>query len=301
MAVSFPELEARLRTILPEEYQDSYEDVRPVSMGSAGLKYGSDGQVAWDEMWESFCDLAMAGGPPHKGMLLEPGSPAEIELQPERYGEVVREICRGIGLISDLPVEPGPLPGWVRITCPYDAMAGWLVRAIVIENVSAHADGWWLDLPAGPDYRIAKEIKNVVTVIAKTSHYWMGHMRASQQQAIDRLFARLAIQSPLVQPAFFPPTGQSLGAARDELAARIARKTGLPPASTRYTSWLGLECPDVRSAIWMMRGMVASNVLSRREGTSLFVPVDPVTDPGGARTARSLATVHGFAGVRGIL
>ena len=31
-------LEFRLRTILPEQYQDCYEEVLPVSMGSAGLK-----------------------------------------------------------------------------------------------------------------------------------------------------------------------------------------------------------------------------------------------------------------------
>ena len=72
-------LEGRLKAILPAEYQDCYEDVQPVSMGSAGLKYGDDGKVAWDEIWGSFCDLAMAGGPPHKGTLLEPGSRAEID------------------------------------------------------------------------------------------------------------------------------------------------------------------------------------------------------------------------------
>lgn len=46
-------LEARLKTLLPEQYQESYEDVQPVSMGSAGLKYGQDGRVAWDEIWGS--------------------------------------------------------------------------------------------------------------------------------------------------------------------------------------------------------------------------------------------------------
>ena len=56
-------LEDRIMTLLPEEYQDSYEEVQPISMGSAGLKYDSDGQVAWDDMWATFCDLAMAGGP----------------------------------------------------------------------------------------------------------------------------------------------------------------------------------------------------------------------------------------------
>src|ERR1700759_5567269 len=83
------ELEARLRTILPEEYQDG--EVQPVSMGSAGLKYDNDGKVAWDEIWDHFCDLAMAGGPPHKGRLLEPGSADEAD----RYREVAAEICRG--------------------------------------------------------------------------------------------------------------------------------------------------------------------------------------------------------------
>ncbi len=31
-------LEVRLKTILPEQYQDCYEDVQPVSMGSASVK-----------------------------------------------------------------------------------------------------------------------------------------------------------------------------------------------------------------------------------------------------------------------
>ena len=37
------ELDLRLRTMLPAEYQDTYESLQPVSMGSAGLKFGSDG------------------------------------------------------------------------------------------------------------------------------------------------------------------------------------------------------------------------------------------------------------------
>src|SRR5215212_6768666 len=89
-------LDARLKILLPEEYRDSYEDIQPISMGSAGLKYGDDGQVAWDQMWESFCDLAMAGGPPHKGTLLEAASRDAIDAQPDRYTDVAEEICRGV-------------------------------------------------------------------------------------------------------------------------------------------------------------------------------------------------------------
>jgi hypothetical protein len=57
------ELDQRLRVLLPETYQDSDEQLEPVAMRSAGLKYGADGKVAWDQIWGSFCDLAMAGGP----------------------------------------------------------------------------------------------------------------------------------------------------------------------------------------------------------------------------------------------
>ena len=101
-------LEFRLRTILPEEYQDCYEDVQPVSMGSAGLKYGADGNVAWNEMWATFCDLAMAGGPPHKGMLLEPGAPVEIDANSARYAQVVDEIVRGVRLVTGLAARAVP-------------------------------------------------------------------------------------------------------------------------------------------------------------------------------------------------
>ncbi|WP_216847068.1 hypothetical protein, partial [Granulicella sp. L60] len=104
----FNDLEGRLKTILPETYQDSCDDVLPLLMGSAGLKYGTDGKVAWNEIWGSFCHLAMAGGPPHKGKLLAPARIEEIDAETERYSEVVKEICRGIGMVTGLRAEPSP-------------------------------------------------------------------------------------------------------------------------------------------------------------------------------------------------
>ena len=84
--------EARLKTLLPEEYRECYEDVQPVSMGSAGLKFDSEGRVAWNEIWGSFCDLAMAGGPPHRGKLLEPATKAEIDADRAGYRNVINEL-----------------------------------------------------------------------------------------------------------------------------------------------------------------------------------------------------------------
>ena len=287
--LTFEALEARIKTVLPAEYQDTYDTVQPVSMGSAGLKFGEDGKVAWDEIWGSFCDLAMAGGPPHKGVLLEPASEAEIDAEPERYQTVVDEICRGIRLVTELPAEPAA-PGWVRVDCQSFGMAGWLARAIVMENISASCDGEFLELPAGPQYRIEKQIKNVITSIAKTCHYWSDHMWYKQQLEIGNMFARLSVEAPLVQPAAI-----SDPAYREKLEAAI----GGQASRHSYAGWLGLECPSVRAAIWMMRGLVVSNVMARREDTVLFVPVNPAHDV--EAVARPLALLKNFATERGIL
>jgi sirohydrochlorin cobaltochelatase len=294
-------LESRLKLLLPEEYRDSYEDLQPVSMGSAGLKYAKDGSVAWDEIWSTFCDLAMAGGPPHKGTLLEPGGAADIDAQPERYEEVATEICRGIWLAAELQAKPSPHRGWVRVACYNEAMAGWLLRAIVMENVAARRQGAALDLPAAPHFRLEKEIKNVITVIAKTCHYWMGHMPRTQRLAIADLFARMADESPLVEPLYSTDavSGDTYEMILRSMTTSIEMETPLRHSGHRYPGWLGVECMGVRAAVWIMRAMVASNVLARREGTVLFVPVNPTIDPNGDIAARALIRVFGLAQAKG--
>jgi hypothetical protein len=182
-------------------------------------------------------------------------------------------------------------------------MAGWLVRAIVMENVSARCEGPLIDLPAGPDYRIEKEIKNVITVTAKTCHYWLEHMRQAQRRDIANLFARMAVESPLIQPSL---SDVDLRDGKREtlwgnMAETIRQATGFCRSEHQYAGWLGFDCGDVRGAIWMMRAMVVSNILSRREGTVLFVPLNPESDPNGETVARSLVRLHGFATARGLL
>ena len=291
-------LNFRLRTILPEQYQDSSEALEPKPMKSAGLKFDADGKVAWDEIWGSFCDLALAGGPPHKGALLEPGTRAAIDDAPERHAEVAAEICRGITLATDLEAQPSPTPGWVRLTCLNDAMAGWLLRAIAMENVAVRGAGARLELPAAPAFRLEKEIKNVVTVAAKTCHYWLGHMPMTQRRRIAYLFATLNESSPLIEPAWPDDDGSdaaALAGAGDRLAAAIGRDTGLTRSNHRYAGWLGIEGGSVKTAIWMMRGLVVSNVLSRREETTLFVPIDPVHDADGATVLEGVTRIRRLA------
>jgi hypothetical protein len=294
---SLETLDARLKTLLPEEYRDSYEEMQPKPMGSAPLKYDAEGQVAWDEIWGSFCDLAMAGGPPHKGTLLEPGKDAAIDAEYGRYDSTAEEICRGIRMVTGLRSYLSPTPGWVCVTCLGDAMAGWLHRAIVMENVAARRRGAVLELPVAPHFRLEKEIKNVITVIAKTCHYWLGHMPRDQQQAIAELFVTMAGESPLIEPDLSSHDEQLAA----EVASLIQRDTGLQRSNHRYPGWLGVECPGIRAAVWMMRALVASNVLSRREGTTLFVPINAAIDPHGTIAARTLLDVYRSASARRVL
>jgi sirohydrochlorin cobaltochelatase len=71
-------------------------------------------------------------------------------------------------------------PGWIGVVCESEAMAIWLLRAIVVENVIARREGPVLYLPAGPAFSVEGEIKNVVTALAKTHHYWIEHVTAAR-------------------------------------------------------------------------------------------------------------------------
>lgn len=170
--------------LLPPRYQGGVT-VSAAPMGAADLIFDADGQVAWDDIWTGFCDLALAGGPPHRGTLLEPVMPDAVSADPERYAAVLAEIARGITMVTQLPVITTAAPGWIGIQCDSEEMALWLLRAIIVENVSVRREGSVLYLPAGPQFRLDKEIKNVVTVVAKTHHYWTEHLNNQTSSAKD--------------------------------------------------------------------------------------------------------------------
>jgi urease accessory protein len=161
-------------SILPPRYQGDI-DVSAAAMGAPDLKYNAEGLVAWDKMWADFCDLALAGGPPHRGTLLEPVMPEFVATNPDGYEKVLQELERGIGMVTGLPTQRSTSPGWMGLVCRDEAMALWLLRAIIVENVSVRREGNVLFFPASPEFRLGEEIKNIVTVIAKTNHYWQEH------------------------------------------------------------------------------------------------------------------------------
>jgi sirohydrochlorin cobaltochelatase len=172
------EWQARIAAILPPRYCEPGLTVSSAPMGAASLQRDAEGRVAWDEMWQGFCELGLAGGPPHRGTLLEAVSPDETKADPERYEEVRAELARGLGMVTGLRIVLDGSPGWIGIACADEEMAIWLMRAIVVENVMVRREREVLYVPAGPRFTLEGEIKNVVTVVAKTFHYWTQHQAA---------------------------------------------------------------------------------------------------------------------------
>jgi sirohydrochlorin cobaltochelatase len=168
---------AALRSILPPRYQGE-ASVNSAPMGAADLVYDAGGQVAWGEVWEGFCDLAIAGGPPHRGDLLEPATRDAVEAAPDAYARALDELTRGLRLITGWAIVRDAAPGWIGLVCPDEEAAIWLLRAILSENIAARREGATLFLPAGPAFTVEGEIKNVITVVAKTHHYWTEHIAA---------------------------------------------------------------------------------------------------------------------------
>jgi sirohydrochlorin cobaltochelatase len=169
------DLEPGLNDLLPPRYQNGGE-VSAAPMASAPFKYKPDGSPAWDEMWTDFCDLALAGGAPHRGELLEPVPPEAVLANPEGYQKVLAELERGLNMVTGLPVVASKAPGWIGLACDGEAMALWLLRAIVVENICVRREGTVLYFPAGPEFRLESEIKNVISAVAKTHHYWTEHL-----------------------------------------------------------------------------------------------------------------------------
>jgi sirohydrochlorin cobaltochelatase len=130
-------------------------------------------------MWTTFCELALHGGPPHRGAgqaLRGPGGTAPAAAAPP---EILAELERGIRETTGLEAAPAE-PGWIAVACESRRMAAWLCATIILENVEARVDDARLLLPAGADFTLADQVKSVITVVAKTHHYWREHLESAR-------------------------------------------------------------------------------------------------------------------------
>lgn len=150
-------------------------------MPAGPIVYREDGRIDWSNMWDSFCVLAQDGGPPHRGDLLQ--APTNPDIHSPNYHFAVAEIARGLDEVCGLTAVPAE-PGWLQIQCPTAGQARWLAEAIVQENVQARHEGSFLLVPVGDQFELKHEIKNVITAVAKTTHYWQAHLAVEVKQTL---------------------------------------------------------------------------------------------------------------------
>ena len=55
-------------------------------------------------------------------------------------------------------------------------MAAWLGAVIILENVDARSDGDLLFVPGDRGFELKDQVKSVITVVAKSNHYWQEHL-----------------------------------------------------------------------------------------------------------------------------
>jgi hypothetical protein len=163
--------EARRREYAPRARPDSAQ-----AMSSAPFRWRSDGRPDWASMWTTFCELALFGGPPQRGP--ESVLRATDGVAAESDSEMLAEMCRGIRETTGLYVERGPA-GWLAVTCDSPTMAAWLCATIILENVGARMEDDRLLVPASAGYRLQDEVKSIITVVAKTHHYWQAHIKGT--------------------------------------------------------------------------------------------------------------------------
>ena len=148
------------------------------AMSSAPFVWQEDGRPDWGSMWTTFCELALYGGPPQRGPDAALRAPAGTAPRPD--DEMLAEMRRGIWETTGLYAEPGE-SGWLALTCDSPTMAAWMCAAIILENVDARVAEERLLVPAGPDFELKDQVKSIITVVAKTHHYWQAHIAGGER------------------------------------------------------------------------------------------------------------------------
>ncbi len=129
-------------------------------------------------MWDSYCALALDGGPAHRPTLLDFSAEVESAEAYDFYTEmdVAREIVRGIYEVSGRESVHG-MPHTIMVFCRTSEEAIWMVGAMTAEGVGCRRfSELAIELPVRAEWTVEKEVKNVITAVAKCTHYWDQHV-----------------------------------------------------------------------------------------------------------------------------
>jgi sirohydrochlorin cobaltochelatase len=157
-------------------------------MAAAPLVFNEQGEVQWDQMWDSFCLLAKEGGPPHRGDLLQGRGLVNNDVTSKQYLYAAAQIIRALQMLTPYNIVD-KRDGWVEVQLKSKNQARWFAEIIRLENVECKVAGKTILLPVHDDFVLEKEIKNVVTVVAKAQHYWENH-RSGFTKFIIHIFGK---------------------------------------------------------------------------------------------------------------
>jgi sirohydrochlorin cobaltochelatase len=103
--------------------------------------------------------------------LLQPSCPSEVRAASSDYQCVVEAIEAGVKKQTALQPVPSLYLGWIGVQCPELAMAVWLMRAVIVENILVRREENVLYLPAAPRYS-AEDSRRVVDTLANALRLW---------------------------------------------------------------------------------------------------------------------------------
>lgn len=177
------------RTLMPEPWQ---EVAQALAQGEAHHGGGAGEQVSTADLRRGpamrtllvepgATDLAATPISPQAAALVEPVAAAEALGHPARQSAVLASLERGLGLLTGLPVERSPVPGWIGLRVPDPVF---MLRAVVVQGILARRHDGVLWLPAGPDFAPRREVRSILTAVA-TAVLAYGELRA-QEPAISR-------------------------------------------------------------------------------------------------------------------
>ncbi|MGC4003132.1 MAG: hypothetical protein QM811_08340 [Pirellulales bacterium] len=144
-----------------------------------------------------------------------------------------------------------------------------------------------LCVPAGPRFRVEKEIKNVVVGVAKTCHYLFDHTEPEDQPhgAVPTL-----IRPPTTDERL--ALGENYDRAVSALRTSIESSTGLTTRLVDAAGWIGVDCSDEETRCGCC-AVAVDDILVRREDATLCVPIDHrAADDALAKTAAAVATAY---------
>src|SRR5262249_35165698 len=105
----------------------------PAPMSAAPFLLREDGRPDWGAMWSSFCELALYGGPPHRGPDNPLRAPEASAADSASEAAMVEEMRRGIWETTGLYAEPTG-GGWLAVACGTRAMGARLCATLLLQN-----------------------------------------------------------------------------------------------------------------------------------------------------------------------